>query len=280
MDRKEIAKETLEIMHKGFFEYKGKRIDLKEEMEQSIQKSDLITPKQGEQLLEDYKGNTLTEEKQLSREYFRVEMISTVDAIWELTKEGQKEIGVLNFASAKHPGGGFLNGAMAQEESLAASSTLYKTLTAHEEYYSKNRSYPSMTYTDYGIYSPDVLFFRDGNFQLTDGFTKASVLTLPAVNMRQILQKGEDIENAKRVMKRRMHLSLAIFAKQKAKHLILGAYGCGVFGNDPKEVANWWKNLLEEGMAQYFDSIFFAVLDHSRKQECIAAFRQVFGFDH
>ena len=131
-------------------------------------------------------------------------------------------------------------------------------------------------YLDYGIYSPDVLFFRNGAFQLT-GYQKASVLTLPAVNMGQVILKGEDEEEAKYKMRQRMKLALGIFAEQQAKHLILGAYGCGVFRNDPKEVATWWKEILEEGMGEYFNSIFYAVLDRSKGQNCIKAFQSVFG---
>ncbi len=190
-----------------------------------------------------------------------------------LTMEGKTAIGVLNFASAKNPGGGFLNGAKAQEESLAVSSTLYPTLIAHEEYYNENRTHRSMMYLDYGIYSPDVVFFRDETFQLTETPVRASVLTLPAVNMGQVLLKGENVQEAKKVMRRRMKLALGIFAEQKARHIVLGAYGCGVFRNDPNEVAIWWKELLKEGMGQYFDSVFYAVLDYSKGQHCIKAFQ-------
>ena len=63
---------------------------------------------------------------------------STVQAVLELA--GEEGLGVLNFASAKNPGGGFLNGAMAQEESLAASGGLYPTLLPHTEYYRRNRA--------------------------------------------------------------------------------------------------------------------------------------------
>ena len=192
-----------------------------------------------------------------------------------MSQEGRKRIGVLNFASAKNPGGGFINGAMAQEESLAASSTLYRTLTAHEEYYRENRARSSMMYTDYGIYSPDVAFFRDGKFKLVEKPVYASVLTLPAVNMGQVLLKGEDAEEARRVMRRRMKLALAIFADQGAKNLVLGAYGCGVFRNDPVQVAIWWKEIMEEGFEQYFESVVYAVLDTSRGGACIRAFQEV-----
>lgn len=267
MDRKATAKETLQIMEQGYYEYEGKRIDIQSDMDASVRASVLITPEQGTALLEKYStdgGNSSVE--------VRTENLSTVDAIRKLTDEGAGHIGVLNFASAKNPGGGFINGAMAQEESLAASGTLYRTLMAHEEYYQKNRAQTSMMYTDYAIYSPDVLFFRDGRFCLVECPVKASVLTLPAVNMGQILLKGEDPDKAKRVMRRRMALALAVFAEKGAKNLVLGAYGCGVFRNDPRLIATWWKELLSEGMGDYFDSVFHAVLDQSRDKNCINAF--------
>ncbi len=290
MDRKAVAGETLEIMRRGFYVYEGTRIDVREAMEYSIAHSCLITPEKGAELLEKYERAEASDGSRRDGEqsangasfsladgFSMVENISTVDAVERLAGEGREMIGVLNFASAKNPGGGFLNGAMAQEESLAASSTLYRTLTAHEEYYRKNRAQSSMMYTDYGIYSPEVLFFRDGRFCLIGKPVKASVLTLPAVNMGQVLQKGEDVTMAERVMRRRMKLALAIFAEHGARHLVLGAYGCGVFRNDPEKVAGWWNELLKEGLAKYFDSVFYAVLDRSRNQDCITAFLKVFG---
>lgn len=266
-----MAKETLEIIKQGYYtpEAGETQIAIKEDMEQSINHSILISPAEGDKILEIYNANTICRQPET-----RVENISTVDAIRKLAEEGKTDIGVLNFASAKNPGGGFQNGAKAQEESLAVSGTLYPTLTAHEEYYKENRANRSMMYLDYGIYSPEVIFFRDGTFRLTKTPVKASVLTLPAVNMGQVLLKGEDVEKAKKVMRRRMKLALGIFAEQKAKHLILGAYGCGVFRNDPAEIAVWWRELLEEGMGQYFDSVFHAVLDHSKEQRCIKAFQE------
>ena len=308
MDRKAIARETLEIMRRGYYECEGRRIGIEQSMRRSIQGSQLITPEQGARLLEqsvqvsaqgtqipgqpvqasaqgkqtpDQKaqtGNPGTDgmnTESLTNCPVAVENISTVDAIRRLYQEGKRRIGVLNFASAKNPGGGFINGAMAQEESLAASSTLYRTLTAHEEYYRANRAQSSLIYTDHAIYSPEVLFFRDGRFQLREDPVEASVLTLPAVNMGQAIRKGEDRHQAEQAMGRRMELALAIFASQGARHLVLGAYGCGVFCNDPMQVAVRWKELLEEGWGRKFDSVFHAVLDRSRNGACIRAFQEV-----
>lgn len=271
MDRKATARQTLAIMEQGYYQYGDNKIEIRSTLEASVRGSFLITPQQAEELLAMYNVSGST-----AKVPVRTENIATVEAVRRLTEDGKEKIGVLNFASAKNPGGGFINGAMAQEESLAASSTLYRTLTVHEEYYRENRAQRSMMYTNYAIYSPDVVFFRDGRFQLVEKPFKASVLTLPAVNMGQVLLKGEDSAEAERVMRRRMKLALAIFARQGARNLVLGAYGCGVFRNDPKKIAAWWKELLEdEGMGQYFDFIFHAVLDQSKNRECIRAFESI-----
>lgn len=268
-DRKAMAAETLRILEQGHYQLGNRLIPVREALEASVKGSVLVTPEEGGKLLEKYGG-----ESGGSQPEVRVENLSAVEAVRILVREGKTEIGLLNFASAKNPGGGFLNGAKAQEETLTVSSTLYPTLTAHEEYYTKNRACRSMMYLDYGIYSPDVVFIRDAALRLTAQPVRASVLTLPAVNMGQVVLKGEDPEEARRVMRRRMHLALAIFAEQKARHLVLGAFGCGVFRNDPWDVARWWRELLAEGMGQHFDTVFHAVLDRSKTQDCIRAFQE------
>ena len=270
MDRKAIARQTLDIMKKGYYEIEGTRVEIRKLQDNSIRGSFLLTPEQGEALLEDYPS---LKTPSFSLDKIQIWNCSTVEAILRLAAEG-KEMGVLNFASAKNPGGGFLNGAKAQEESLAASSCLYKTLTAHETYYNKNRICESMMYTNHAIYSPNVVFFRDEKFALLKEPVLASVLTLPAVNMGQVLLKKEDVTLAKQVMKERMKLVLAIFAKQECKHLILGAYGCGVFRNDPKQVAIWWRELLETFFSTQFETIVFAILDRSTEQSCIRSFQE------
>lgn len=273
MNRKEMARETLAIMQQGYYipeAKKAEQIWIKEDMEQSISGSILLSPEDGKKILQKYSVCTHCAQPET-----RVQNCSTVEGLRLLSTEGKTAIGVLNFASAKNPGGGFLNGAKAQEESLAISSTLYPTLITKEEYYRENRAHRSMMYLDYGIYSPGVVFFRDEKLCLTATPVKASVLTLPAVNMGQVRLKGEDVAEAKRVMHRRMKLALGIFAEQQAKHLVLGAYGCGVFRNDPDEIAVWWQELLKEGMGQYFDSVFHAVLDRSKSESCIKAFQKI-----
>jgi len=255
MDRKATAQETLIIQKQGYYNFNGKKIDFLALQKLSEENSFLITPDEGKGIIE---GLKIPENG--SHPKYSVSDQSTVKAVLDMCKNGKKAA-LLNFASAKNPGGGFLNGAMAQEEALAASSGLYSTLLLHETFYNVNRNCGTMMYTDHAIYSPDVVFFRDSNFELLPTPATASVLTLPAVNMGQVILRGENTEKAKMAMKNRMRLCLAIFAHQKNSDIILGAYGCGVFRNDPKEIALYWKSLLEdEGYGYFFNSVVFAIL--------------------
>lgn len=269
MDRKATANETLRIMDQGWYEVEGRRIDIAGLQKESIAHSKLIFEARWPELEQSLPAPGA------QKAVLRVANEASVKAVLDFCANKER-VAVLNFASAKNPGGGFLNGAMAQEEALAASSGLYRTLTAHREYYDLNRAFGSMIYTDTAIYSPDVVFFRDDRFRLLEQPVTASVLTLPAVNFGQVLFKGEDPDTAKRAMRRRMKLALTAFAAMGDRNLVLGAYGCGVFRNDPKDVARWWKELLEEGFSSLFEQITFAVLDTSKNKSCISAFEEIF----
>lgn len=274
MNRKEIAQETLRIQQQGHYEYEGRRVDFAEAQKRSEENSELITPEQGTELV---RASTALPRLEKSASCSAANE-ATVKAILDFASAEKEHVGVLNFASAKNAGGGFLNGAMAQEESLAASSGLYLTQLRNEGYYKANRAHRSMMYTDHAIYSPDVVFFRDERFNLLNQPVTASVLTLPAVNYGQVVLKGEDPQKAEQVMKDRMRLALAIFAHKGDKNLILGAYGCGVFRNDPVKVAEWWRELLDdEGYEALFSEVRFAVLDSSKGGNSIRAFEKVFG---
>ncbi len=188
-------------------------------------------------------------------------------------------IGVLNFASAKNPGGGFLNGAMAQEESLAYCSDLYliQTTGPGPRYYEINRACHDPVYTDTMLMG-DVTFFRNSDFTLTHNPVTCKVLTAPAVNMGIVMRNGDSVERAKAVMKGRMRKVLALFAHWNCTRLVLGAYGCGVFRNDPEDVARFWQELLmEEGWGRYFLEINFSILAKSDEDRNIVPFRRLFG---
>ncbi|MCL2255051.1 MAG: TIGR02452 family protein, partial [Lachnospiraceae bacterium] len=95
---------------------------------------------------------------------------------------GSENCGVLNFASAKNPGGGFLNGSLAQEEALAISSDLYNSQLQAQAFYDINKGCKTSLYTHNMIYSRNVTFIRDGNMKLMESPISANILTSPAVN--------------------------------------------------------------------------------------------------
>ncbi|MHB1909830.1 MAG: TIGR02452 family protein [Nitrososphaerales archaeon] len=176
---------------------------------------------------------------------------TTLTAARRLHREGSEKIGVLNFASAKHPGGGFLKGSTAQEESLCYRSVLYKSLYSANRYYETNKDDTTGFYSDWMIYSKDVPVFRDEELQEIEPY-QVSILTCPAVNAKHVRdnfarkhglrQTNERIGN---VMQQRMERILQAFAHHGCETLVLGAFGCGVFKNDPEQVAYIFDRLLD-----------------------------------
>ena len=179
----------------------------------------------------------------------------TVEAIMRLSKTCQEEtIGILNFASAHSPGGGFLNGSVAQEECLCYCSELY-TQQANQEYYEINKI-KNKFYTDTMIFS-QTNFFKDAKYKFLDAPINVLVITCPAVNMRI----AGNTKEAKDAMKNRMRKILNAFAIAGVKNIVLGAYGCGVFKNDPVDIATAWKDLLiTEKYINFFETVSFSII--------------------
>lgn len=196
---------------------------------------------------------------------------STVEALVRL--DGQGHVACLNFASAKNPGGGFLGGAQAQEESLARSSGLYPCLLAVPEHYERNRANRSPLYLDLAIWSPHVPFFRDDDGGWLARPVLASVITCAAPNAGAI-KTTLDADRLEGVLRRRAELVLQIAVHHGVETLVLGAWGAGVFRNDPALVADAFRALLVGRYAGAFDRVVFAI--HGGKGETIEAFRAAF----
>lgn len=183
---------------------------------------------------------------------------------------------VLNFASAKNPGGGFLGGSRAQEESLARSSALYPCLLRAQGYYDANRNGPRATYTDHAIYSPGVPVFRSDDGSVLDSFYTADFLTMPAANAGAMRQHGMyDEQVVREIMTRRISYVLAFAAARKYECAVLGAWGCGAFGNEPQLIAELFAAAIEAECK--IGRVVFAVYDTRAGQPALAAFRAVLG---
>jgi len=183
---------------------------------------------------------------------------STIEALVRLA--GRGHVGCLNFASAKNPGGGFLGGAQAQEESLARSSALYPCQLTQSAHYERNRANHSAIYLDLAIYSPLVPFFRDDDGGWLARPVLASVITCAAPNAGALRQQGKfDAARVEVALRRRAEFVLAIAAHHGIERLVLGAWGAGVFGNDPAMVADAFRVHLAGAFDGAFDEVVFAI---------------------
>ena len=185
-------------------------------------------------------------------------------------------VGVLNFASSTNPGGGVTKGSTAQEECLCRCSNLYLTLYQEKcirEYYNINKKYMSNLGSDAIIYSRNVYVFKDKDYNMLpvkDRFY-VDVLTCAAPNLRENPRNQYNTDASKEkltltdeelynihVKRARNILNVAI--KNEDDYLILGAFGCGAFRNNPEIVAKAYKDVLQDYM-YCFKVIDFAIID-------------------
>jgi uncharacterized protein (TIGR02452 family) len=253
---RDVAEDTLEVLENERYTVKGKTVDLKKEITFCKENTVLIRP-------DDSLNHSVPQGK--FKTNITIQQSTTLEAAQKLAEaKPDSDLFVLNFASAKRPGGGFLGGAKAQEESIARSSALYHCLLTQPDYYSANARDKTLIYTHHFIYSPDVPVFKNDKGQYLIPYYKASILSAPAPNRKAIsrIGGGSDAEEKyKKAFLKRMDRLLAVACKYNHTRLVLGAWGCGVFGNSPMEVAMMFKGLLLGRYSGCFDEVVFAVLD-------------------
>lgn len=273
--RKRIAEETLEILERGGYDLDGARIDIHDSLDAARTNSRVYSPEDLDAILapSPAAGANAFDTR------ISVRNATTFAAARELTEAGHPHPFCLNFASAKNPGGGFLGGSQAQEESLARGSGLYACIEPQSDYYETNRNHHSSLYTHYMIYSPRVPVFRDDADRLLAEPYEASILTAPAVNAGAVKQnQPQQVPQIAATMRDRIERVLAVALHHAHKDLILGAWGCGVFRNDPRDVAEWFGDFLQNDprFTNAFRQIVFAVLDHSDELATFRAFAERF----
>ena len=189
-----------------------------------------------------------------------MEELSTINT----TKKyrGLGKVAILNFASSTRPGGGVINGSKAQEESICRVSTLYKILNddsgnLYEKFYGFNKQFNGLG-SNKVIYSPDVTIFKDeDDFSLLDNkdWYKVDVITACAPNIGVI-----DIydEGCYQIFIDRIELIINSAIENDVDIIILGAFGCGVFMNNPNIVSKAFKEVLKK-YRYNFKNIIFAI---------------------
>jgi uncharacterized protein (TIGR02452 family) len=221
-----------------------------------------------------YPPDSPLEQSHLGSHDTRIEVTNetTLSAAKRLLTQGYRPV-VLNFASATHPGGGFLNGARAQEEYLARSSCLYQCLR-DSPMYAFHRSRHDPLYTDYLIYSPDVPVFRADDGTLMETPYAVSIITAAAVNANTV--RAERQREIPPAMWTRILKVLAAGVLHGHDAIVLGAWGCGAFGNDGKEIAMLFREALVENFRGAYAHLVFAIVDWSAEKRFVGPFEEVF----
>jgi uncharacterized protein (TIGR02452 family) len=218
----------------------------------------------------------------------------TFEAAKQLLEENPAaHVAVLNFASATNPGGGVLHGSSAQEESLCRCSTLYPTLDQRrfwDAYYHPHRAAGDVRYTDACIYTPDVVVFKSDDdypeLLPESEWFEVDVVTCAAPNLWHSFSRARnpladtaqtvDDEELYRIHVSRGRRICEVAAAHGVDTLVLGAFGCGAFRNNPQVVARAYRAVLEE-MGPYFERVEFAIFCMpGRESENYRAFRDVF----
>lgn len=210
------------------------------------------------------------EKRRYEKTTVTVENLTTTSAAKKLRVNGEKPL-ALNFANGYTPGGGFLNfGCRAQEEVLCRMSALHETLETDPMYVFHNEN------TDFGssswaILSPDVPVFRDDNYNPLDAPWPLSFITCAAPEADSVGQPKSTT-----LLRERIHRVLEIAESYGYSSLVLGAWGCGAFGNNPRTTALDFKYALQDKFKGAFETVIFAIYDVSGDGENLEAFKAAF----
>ncbi|WP_257263395.1 TIGR02452 family protein [Endozoicomonas sp. ONNA2] len=260
---RKVALDTVTILNRQWFSLNGTTIDLKTTVDRCIDKTLF------------YSANK-TIPLQPSLDYFYpltkilfMQETSLAACRRIAVENGKDHVACLNFASATSPGGMFRDGTNTQEDSLARASALIASLdsdTGKQMYIFNNTHHTTHRglYSDTILYSPDVPVFKDDHGNLVAPYL-ISFITAAAVD--RTFCNGIAEEAIQQTMYDRAKKILTVAANNGVKHLILGAWGCGIFANDAADVAGLFAGLLaEDDFRERFVSVTFPITDHTMLQ--------------
>lgn len=199
-------------------------------------------------------------------------IIKDLDVVSAILEEPSGSAAVLNFAAYKTAGGAFLRGSRTQEGSLCHESFLYNVLIGCHEYYMGNGQGANKgLYYNRALFSPNIKFIREGKAKLCDVLTCSAPNKAAAEKFHYIVTKEENTQ----AIQSRIEFILGILAEQQKETLILGAFGCGLFEQNPEEVAAIFKETLNTSYKNIFKKVIFAIPDGVNNN--LKTFQKVFS---
>lgn len=225
MDLKAIAQSTLAALDKGtYIGPDGQDVPVAALVDACVTGTQFFDP----EMLDAMRAAVLAQPQRFAAMSVEMTHETTLQCMQRLSQDAHHgRICALNFASARNPGGGFLGGARAQEESLARSSALYPSVVrCFDEFYTAHRNERSALYSDRMIYSPQCPFLRDDAGQwLAQPYT-VDVITSAAPNAGAVMQnEPEQRASILPAFAERASKLLALAAHMHCDTFVLGAWG-------------------------------------------------------
>lgn len=263
-----ILRETMKAAEDGCYFVEEREVKLPFGFER-IKEVTLYTPQKVAQL---------PKPEASGRESVRVTLRNqdTLEAAFELhrrRKETEKPVLILNFANPHRPGGGIRSRPGTQEEHLCVKTTLLCSLETEEAwpFYRTNLDCGTQAQTDTVLFSPNTVVIRNPDLSLREDPFPVAVMTVSAPIASRM--EPEELPDLESILRGRIHGMLRAAAAEGYTRLVLGAWGCGNFGNDPETVAR----LFREAITDCFTDITMAVFDPSEDQFRYACFEAYFG---
>jgi uncharacterized protein (TIGR02452 family) len=261
-----IAKETIAVINnQKYTSLNGNVVDISQEMDSAIDGTHY------------YEGDVAVgcpPDQAPIHPVIEVTNETTAQAAVRLQAAGKTNLVALNFASARNQGGGFLAGAIAQEEDLCRASGLYGCLKRKPLFSNANILCDDAFYTHGVLYSPNVPFFRDEHNLFLETPFLLSIISAPAPNLSGTQKEGNKNLLVGLIRERAIRV-LQVAHANGHKNLILGAWGCGAFGNDPKMVSEAFMLALTK--VPHFEHVTFAVYDTREPFILYETFKEVCG---
>lgn len=257
-----LGRSAVEAIERGYYLTDDGKVDWSESVQAACAAKQSIAPTT---------KLPVAKSSQFDQCFVQVTNESTLVAAKRLVDGGKRPL-ALNFANGTETGGGFLRGATAQEEALCRSSALYATLVDDPMYdfHRKNELWAKAS--DWAILSPDVPVFREDRGMELDAPWLLSFITCAAPYAPSVMQPL-----AGDLLQKRIVRLMAIARAFGYTELILGAWGCGAFGNDACRTAQDFRKALEGEFAGAFREVVFAITDWSPERRFLGPFRDVFA---
>ncbi len=256
-----IALQTLKVsLAGGYWTPEGDRVDLSSSLARSMSNKVSIPP-----------DLELAPLPQTSPMKTRIQVTeeTTLQAAERIYHRDEMPL-ALNFANGVQAGGGFLLGADAQEESLCRCSSLYMTLIG-DPMYRFHKSTNSTDSSDWAILSPEVPVFAT-----EEGVLRSDPWTCGFLTCAAPIATAETKGQASELMVSRIDRVLHIAQHYGYGTLVLGAWGCGAFGNDPERIAGIFQHAMQGRFMGQFDEVVFAISDPNPKSHCHRSFQATF----